>query len=123
MAVSNPFEEINSRLDRLEKLLTDLSEKEFVSQHSNDSDQWFDLKGLIEYLPSHPRPQTVYDWVGKKIIPYHKAPDTKMLLFSKKEIDAWMKVDRRKTQHEKSDLVNNYLKNKNYKNGGKLKTR
>lgn len=85
-------------------------------------DQWLDLKALIEYLPSHPKPQTIYDWIGKKIIPYHKAPDTKMLLFSKKEIDAWMKADRRKTQHEKSTLVNNYLNNKNNKNGDKLKS-
>jgi len=112
MAAPNPFEEINSRLDRLEKLLTDLSEREFVSQHSHDSDQWFDLNGLINYLPSHPKQQTVYDWVGKKIIPYHKAPDTKMLIFLKAEIDQWLKTGRRKTQSQKDDIVKNYLNKK-----------
>lgn len=118
MAVSNPFEEINSRLDRLEKLLTKLSEKEFVSQNCNDGDQWFDLNGLIEYLPSHPKAQTVYEWVHKKIIPFHKSPETKVLTFLKSEIDQWLKSGRRKTQHEKNLQVNNYLTsktNKNYK--------
>lgn len=110
MAAHNPFEEINSRLDRLEKLLTDISEKKSVTQGVTDDNKWLDLKGLIEYLPSHPKPQTVYDWIGKKIIPFHKAPDTKMLIFLKSEIDLWMKADRRKTQAEKDDLVTKYLK-------------
>jgi hypothetical protein len=45
-----------------------------------------------------------------------------MLTFLKSEIDNWMKTGRRKTQSEKSAMVNNYLNNKNNKNGGKLKS-
>lgn len=76
------------------------------------ADQWFDLKGLIEYIPSHPKPQTVYEWVHKKIIPFHKSPETKVLTFLKSEVDQWLKSGRRKTQHEKTALVNNYLNKK-----------
>jgi len=76
------------------------------------SDQWFDLKGLIEYLPSHPKPQTVYDWVHKNIIPYHKSPETKMLLFLRSEIDIFLKSGRRKTQDEKSSIVKKYFERK-----------
>jgi hypothetical protein len=77
------------------------------------SDQWFDLQGLIEYLPSKPKPQTIYDWVHKKIIPHHKSPDTKMLTFLKSEIDDWLKTGRRKTQSENEELVKKYLTKKN----------
>ena len=111
----NPFDEIFSRLDKLEKLLTDLGDNHFNAHRNEEPDQWLDLNGLIEYLPSHPKVQTVYDWVGKKIIPFHKAPDTKMLIFLKTEIDQWLKTGRRKTQHEKATLVNNYFNNKNNK--------
>lgn len=116
----NPFQEIFNRLDKLESLLLSLEQKD--SQSIPPSDQWFDLNGLIAYLPSHPKPQTVYEWVHKNIIPYHKSPETKMLTFLKSEIDNWMKTGRRKTQSEKSAMVNNYLNNKNNKNGGKLKS-
>jgi hypothetical protein len=109
----NPFQEIFLRLDKLESLLTSIEEKGNDSIPS--SDQWFDLQGLIEYLPSKPKPQTIYDWVHKKIIPYHKSPDTKMLTFLKSEIDDWLKSGRRKTQHEKTTIVNNYLTQKTQK--------
>ena len=79
-----------------------------------ESDQWFDLKCLIQYLPSHPKPQTVYEWVHKKIIPYHKSPETKMLSFLKSEINEWMKVGRRKTQKERDAMVNKYLVTTNH---------
>ena len=110
----NPFDEIFSRLGQLEKLLTDLSDKQFSAQRNKEPDQWFDLNGLIQYLPSHPKAQTVYEWVHKGIIPYHKSPETKMLTFLKSEIDEWLKSGRRKTQSEKNDIVKKYL-NKNSK--------
>ena len=108
----NPFDVIFSRLDKLEKLLIDLSDNQFPAQRNKEPDQWFDLNGLIEYLPSHPKAQTIYEWVHKDIIPFHKSPETKMLSFLKSEIDLWLKSGRRKTQHEKTTLVNNYLNKK-----------
>jgi excisionase family DNA binding protein len=75
-------------------------------------DQWFDLNGLIQYLPSHPKAQTVYDWVHHRLIPFHKPEGTKTLKFLKSEIDEWLKTGRRKTQAEKDDIVKNYLSKK-----------
>lgn len=106
----NPFEEIYSRLDKLERILTNMGDNQLSLQKNKDLDQWFNLNGLIQYLPSHPKAQTVYEWVHKNIIPYHKSPETKMLSFLKSEIDEWLKSGRRKTQHEKSEVVNNYFK-------------
>ena len=121
-----PIEVINISLDQFNAILEEKVDKiisAFILKNKGpSSDQWFDLNGLIEYLPSHPKSQTIYDWVHKKIIPFHKTPGSKTLVFLKSEIDEWMKSGRRKTQHEKATLANNYLKNKNNKNGGKIKS-
>jgi len=47
------IQEMNNRLIRMERLLNSKSEK-------FDSEQWFDLDKLIEYLPDHPAKQTIY---------------------------------------------------------------
>jgi len=102
-------EKLNLLLDeKVDKIIHALTSK----NKRVEEDEWFDLKGLIEYLPNKPRPQTVYDWVHKKIIPYHKSEQTKALKFLKSEIDQWIKSGRRKTQSEKRILANNYLRSK-----------
>lgn len=50
--------------------------------------QWMSVDDLILYLPGHPVRQTIYSWVWKKIIPYHKA--CAKLQFLKSEIDEWI---------------------------------
>lgn len=52
-------------------------------------DNWFNLEQLCNYLPDKPAKQTVYGWVSKRLIPYHKK--CKSLSFLKSEIDLWMK--------------------------------
>ena len=115
-----PIEVINISVDQLNALLDEKVEKiiSAISQKNKEphTDQWFDLKGLIAYLPSHPKAQTVYEWVHKKIIPFHKSAETKMLTFLKSEIDVWLKSGRRKTQHEKNLLVNSYITSKTNNN-------
>lgn len=102
-------DQFNALLDeKVEKIISALT----LINKEPPSDQWFDLKGLIEYLPSHPKPQTIYDWVHKNIIPYHKSPETRMLLFLRSEIDVFLKSGRRKTQDEKSSIVNKYFERK-----------
>ena len=105
-------QQLEALLDLKVKVILDAITPE---KNKISSDQWFDLQGLIEYLPSKPKPQTIYDWVHKKIIPHHKSPDTKVLTFLKSEIDDWLKSGRRKTQHEKTTIVNNYLTKKTQK--------
>ena len=106
----NPFQEIFNRLDKIESLLLSIEQQE--NRSMPPTDEWFDLKGLIAYLPSKPKAQTVYEWVHKNIIPFHKSPETKMLSFLKSEIDDFIKSGRRKTQSERDGLVNKYLNNK-----------
>jgi len=107
ITISN--QQLEALLDAKVKLILD------AISHPNsksDSDEWFDLKGLIAYLPSHPKAQTIYEWVHKGVVPYHKSPDTKMLYFLKSEINEFIKSGRRKTQSEKDDIVKKYLNKK-----------
>ena len=73
-----------------------------------EADKWFNLQELCEYLPDRPARQTVYGWVGQRLIPYHKKG--KKLQFLKSEIDTWLKADKRKTiaefQAEAQQFVN-----------------
>lgn len=108
ITISN--QQLEALLDAKVKLILDAISQ---ANSKSDSDEWFDLKGLIAYLPSHPKPQTVYDWVHKKIIPFHKSPETKMLSFLKSEIDEWLKTGRIKTHSEKEQIANKYLTKKN----------
>ena len=87
---------------------------EAISQANgkSDSDVWLDLNGLIEYLPSHPKAQTVYEWTHKRIIPFHKSRETKMLCFLKSEIDLWLKTSKRKSKQEQNEIVHKYLNRK-----------
>ena len=62
------------------------------------SDRWFNLQELCAYLPDRPARQTVYGWIGRHAIPYHKKG--KKLQFLKSEIDAWLKADKRRTAAE-----------------------
>lgn len=50
--------------------------------------KWMSVEDLIIYLPGKPARQTIYTWVWKKAIPYHKAGAK--LQFLKSEIDAWI---------------------------------
>ncbi len=77
------------------------------------SDRWFDMQELCAYLPDHPARQTVYGWIGRHAIPYHKKG--KKLQFLKAEIDSWLKTDKRKTSAE---LYNDALQFVNTKKGG-----
>jgi|APCry1669189204_1035204.scaffolds.fasta_scaffold28193_3 predicted DNA-binding transcriptional regulator AlpA len=60
-----------------------------------DPERWMNLQELCDYLPDHPKPQTVYSWVSNKVIPVNKG--SKHLRFLKSEIDQWLKSGRRKT--------------------------
>lgn len=51
--------------------------------------EWLTLEELREYLPSKPAKITIYKWVEKRKIPFHKKP--RKLYFLKSEIDKWLK--------------------------------
>jgi hypothetical protein len=60
-----------------------------------ESDQWFSLIDLREYLPGRPAKATIYAWVHNRTIPHKKFG--KRLAFLKSEIDVWLKGQGRKT--------------------------
>jgi hypothetical protein len=81
---------------------------------STETDCWFDLNELCNYLPEKPAKPTVYGWVHSSIIPFHKR--AKKLFFLKSEIDLWLKTGRRKTLAEIAGEADSYLTTK--KKGG-----
>lgn len=83
--------------------LIDNSIKKFLSVHQTisqptETDLWFDLTKLCNYLPDKPAKPTVYGWVHAGLIPCHKGG--KKLRFLKSEIDIWLKKGRKKSLSE-----------------------
>lgn len=77
------------------KIIKAISErKESQSTHN----EWLNLSQLCCYLPDKPSKATVYGWVNKKTIPYHKT--TKALRFLRSEIDSWLMEGRKPTNAE-----------------------
>ena len=99
-------QQLNALLDSKVQVILDAI---VPNKSGQSSDHWFNLNDLIAYLPSKPTPKTVYGWVHKKIIPYHKVPGQKPLQFLRSEIDLWMKQGRRKTLYEKAAAADKYL--------------
>ena len=76
-----------NKVETLQQEVNTLRNKQQVSE----SPRWMNH-------PSHPKKQTVYEWVSKKTIPYHKM--TKGLMFLQSEIDEWLKSGARKTEED-----------------------
>jgi hypothetical protein len=104
--MGNPFDLLDERLKAIEAALLELKNQPL--NPATDIDQWFDLVQLQNYLPDKPAKPTVYEWVGKRLVPYHRRG--KKLYFLKSEIDAWLKGGRRKTAKELSEEANNFVK-------------
>lgn len=75
-----------------------------------ETDRWFNLNELCDYLPDKPKKATVYAWVWAQTIPVHKGG--KKLRFLKSEIDTWLKSGRKKTLAEINAEAQTYLSNK-----------
>src|SRR5687768_16664050 len=77
------------------------------SEPQTETDHWFGLAELCNYLPDKPAKATVYGWVHASLIPCHKGQ--KKLRFLKSEIDAWLKEGRKKTFAEAASEADAYL--------------
>ena len=82
------------KVDSLQETVNKLRHK----QQASESPRWMNIDELCAYHPSHPKKQTVYEWVSKKTIPYHKM--TKGLMFLQSEIDEWLKRGAQKSEEE-----------------------
>ncbi len=95
------FEEMPGALNYLIKKVDSLQETVNTLRHkqqASESPRWMNIDELRDYLPSHPKKQTVYEWVSKKTIPYHK--NTKELMFLQSEIDEWLKRGAQKSEED-----------------------
>ncbi|OFX55475.1 MAG: hypothetical protein A2046_12330 [Bacteroidetes bacterium GWA2_30_7] len=72
-----------------------------------DTNQWFNLTELCNYLPDRPAKATIYGMVSKGLIPNHKTG--KKLRFLKSEIDNFLLAGKQKTVSEIADEVDNHL--------------
>jgi len=113
--MSNPFEEITARLSNIENLLLDIKHNPQPPGNQSETDQWFDLTELCNYLPDKPARATVYGYVHFGKIPCHKGQ--KKLRFLKSEIDTWLKEGKQLTFAETAKEAEQYINKKGLKNG------
>ena len=75
----------------LESLISNVLKKELLETLPpiEKSDEWLNLDQLCKFIPSNPSKSTVYGWVSKGLIPFHKKG--KSLIFQKSEINLWLK--------------------------------
>lgn len=78
-AVSRLINEVGE----MKSMLQDIAERD-----TRPEKKWMSVEDLILYLPGKPARQTIYTWVWKKVIPYHKAGAK--LQFLRSEIDTWI---------------------------------
>lgn len=74
---------------------------------TEEPDRWLNLSGICEYLPNKPVKATIYGYVSKRLIPFHKKG--RELFFLKSEIDIWLKEARKKTEKEIAAEADSYL--------------
>lgn len=90
-----------TKVEALEKVLLEKSEAP-----SAPVDKWLNIDELKAYLPDHPAKATIYGWVSKREIPYHKGG--KKLRFLQSEIDKWLSNGKRKSASELKDEADKY---------------
>lgn len=83
--------------EKLPQAVQELSEKmdklmALHEQPEEERDRFMNLNQLIDYLPEKPARPTVYGWVARRQVPFHK--EGKKLIFKKSEIDEWLKNGR-----------------------------
>lgn len=89
------------KVEDLEKALLEKNETPAVQV-----DRWLNIDELKSYLPDHPAKATIYGWVSRRKIPYHKGG--KKLRFLQSDIDKWLSNGKRKSESELRDEADKY---------------
>ena len=76
----------------------------------NQQRQWLSIGDLSDYIGV--KPATIYQYVNRGKIPFNKIPGGSRLIFSRKDIDSWIKNG---NQHDianemENDIANNMAK-------------
>ena len=106
------FEEMPETLQRVLTMLSEIhcSLKQKESQPDLLHDQYFDLAGLLNYLPGRPAKQTIYGKIHRREIPFGKQHGR--LYFIKSDIDQWLEEGQRKTKFQIASETSSYIKTK-----------
>ena len=92
----------NISVGELEALISNTIQRALAVQQSEEPavevDKWLDINELAQYLPDRPAVPTIYGYVHRRTIPFHK--QMKKLYFLKSEIDEWLRSGRRSTMEE-----------------------
>ncbi len=102
---------IAEKLDAIEAKVDHLTRPQ-----KEQKDEWFNLKGLCNYLPSHPAEQTVYGWTSTNFISFHKRGQS--IAFLKSEIDQWLSQGKKKSLLDIQHEAEEYVSRKNKKEEG-----
>jgi len=90
--MTNPFEALENKLDRLEKILTNLGEA--VIQNSEPQPEPTNKRVKIEQAATQTgyKKGYIYELVHRNAIPYIKRG--RSVRFDPEELEAWMRADR-----------------------------
>ena len=107
--MENPFEIINNRLERIERLLENISSNSFINEANINLPKIMNLKQLASYLDVSKG--YLYKLTSTNNIPHSKRG--KRIYFDIEAINEWVLDNKIWTQKDIEEQVNNYLlKNK-----------
>lgn len=99
-----------TKLDSIEKRLCE----HITPMEEHQEAKWLNVAELCEYLPSHPKVQTVYSWTCSRKIPFHKKG--RSIMFDKMEIDQWLQDGcHYKTEQDLKEEAIKYIESKRKK--------
>ncbi|WP_397445961.1 helix-turn-helix domain-containing protein [Polaribacter sp. R77954] len=103
--MENPFEIINQRLDRIEKLLQNLNSIKNNKNSIGTYPEIMDVKALTEYL--NVSSSYIYKMTSTNQIPHSKKG--KKLYFDKEKVTNWALENTVMTQEEMQEVATKYL--------------
>jgi len=103
--MENPFEIINNRLERIERLLENISSNSFINEANINLPKIMNLKQLASYLDVSKG--YLYKLTSTNNIPHSKRG--KRIYFDIEAINEWVLENKIWTQKDIEEQVNNYL--------------
>jgi excisionase family DNA binding protein len=103
--MQNPFEIFENRLANIESLLLDIKQQKPATT-TKEPDQKFTIPELAEHLTVSPA--TIRTWIQKRAIPHAKVG--KRIIFSSRQIESWLKQNKRKTRQDIASDAKTYIK-------------
>lgn len=106
--MSNPFETLDNRLSRIERLLLDLKQGPLPGELDANSEKLLNIQEAAKFL--NLAVPTIYSKVNRREIPFIKR--SKKLYFSKEELTDYLKKGRVKTNEELLSEAHTFIKRK-----------